>query len=348
MTLWTTCRMTQGPLRVRIGQRSKGFTLIEVLVVVAIIALLLSVLLPSLSQAREQAKRVVCLTNMSNMPKATLTFATEHRGFAQLIGTYQEWPVVDANYTKYEYQNGFFNHGMIAGTTNWLKPWPIAYAKQLGLSGYKRAEQYFEEAAQGSKEASYYYKKFGRVEVLVCPSDKDPVNNVWSPTGGSVVGAVSYAANEDVFGISDPTTNPREGQPWSEDPKTHVGRSGDETPTRAKRLEGDMGKIVRPSEVVLYCDGGNEDASNEPALLITNSGSMNGPYLENYEWVWGRLPHYRHSPKGGLAVAFADGSGKYVQPIEWKKRGNVPYVKRYAPRVRVSPYPVGILTKEQP
>lgn len=41
-----------------------GFTLIEVLVVVAIVALLVSILLPSLSKAREQARRAACQTNL--------------------------------------------------------------------------------------------------------------------------------------------------------------------------------------------------------------------------------------------------------------------------------------------
>jgi prepilin-type N-terminal cleavage/methylation domain-containing protein len=57
-------------------KRVFGFTLIELLVVVAIIALLISILLPSLSRARELSKRLVCGSNESGMGKACKIYAS--------------------------------------------------------------------------------------------------------------------------------------------------------------------------------------------------------------------------------------------------------------------------------
>ncbi|MBI1368489.1 MAG: prepilin-type N-terminal cleavage/methylation domain-containing protein [Planctomycetes bacterium] len=62
------------------ARRRHGFTLIELLVVVAIIALLISILLPSMDKAREAARRVVCASGEHQMFMGHFAWAADHKG----------------------------------------------------------------------------------------------------------------------------------------------------------------------------------------------------------------------------------------------------------------------------
>ena len=81
--------------------RRLAFTLIELLVVVAIIALLMSVLLPALSRARESAKSVKCVSNMRQIGTAMHMYFNE----------FGEW----FPFARDEWRSPYYQHGLYYG-----------------------------------------------------------------------------------------------------------------------------------------------------------------------------------------------------------------------------------------
>ncbi len=64
--------------------RTRAFTLIELLVVIAIIAILMAILLPSLNMAKDQARRIECVSNVKSLTLAWLLYKDDNDG--RLVG----------------------------------------------------------------------------------------------------------------------------------------------------------------------------------------------------------------------------------------------------------------------
>ena len=66
------------------GVRRKAFTLVELLIVIAIIALLAAILFPAFSRARESARRSSCQSNLKQISLGLMQYAQEYDGHQPL------------------------------------------------------------------------------------------------------------------------------------------------------------------------------------------------------------------------------------------------------------------------
>ena len=93
-------------------RKGKGWSLIELLTVIAIIAILVAILYPVFSRAKEAAKKATCLSNVSQLSKAMRLYSLDYDGYIHFVrGRPTNDPLMGGQYgTGYYFKKSMKNY----------------------------------------------------------------------------------------------------------------------------------------------------------------------------------------------------------------------------------------------
>lgn len=175
-------------MRSSLPKSRAAFTLVELLVVIGIIAVLIGILLPSLSRAREAANQVKCQAQIRGLVQLMLLHADEHGGYMPLTGAIPQGTtytlVQDSQMKKYEYWTDGANLRILS--------MPGSIAKYAGYD--------LDISSSAALQASL--NKGLMKKIMVCPSDQD-VGRLGKTNQDLPLSLSSYAFNEAFLGWGD-------------------------------------------------------------------------------------------------------------------------------------------------
>ena len=156
-----------------VTQRKRGFTLVELLVVISIIGMLMALILPAVQKAKEVARQTMCLNNMGvNLAKAHLQFQTTNNRFCGYVNS------VGHDHKK----------------VSWVVPL-FAYIDRADMANAWNGVHYDWENSGNTIPAKLKHPHT-YIQVLICPTNP-PVDEKSSP--------LSYVVNAGFAGDVQPT-----------------------------------------------------------------------------------------------------------------------------------------------
>ena len=173
MATATDFATNQTPSRPSASRRA-GFTLVELLVVIGIIAILVAILLPALNQAKRKAQSVACMSNERQIYQAILMFAQDNKG--QMPRPYK----VDETAMTGTAPN--FNITPFGKVCAWAQQVP-------GASGH------IDMRDEASPLWKYIPGEKTREQLLMCPGDGEERLATW-PVNPNYPRNVSYSFNQ--------------------------------------------------------------------------------------------------------------------------------------------------------
>lgn len=135
--------------------RRSAFTLIEIIVTVAIISLLMAILLPSLRDARDQARRVICRNNLRSIWTGMLSYALAHQDRVPFIEDPNiKDPTADPFDTMFKTSVGNVLGGLVE-SGSWRCPSAVAGFPETGDPGAWRLTYTFSAAGAVGEGVAY-------------------------------------------------------------------------------------------------------------------------------------------------------------------------------------------------